>query len=246
MDESKATMNVQMEKFFFTWIMDHSSQFFNVEPDFFKNDEIRFIYQVVRDEYIISKNVPTPQQTVAMIKLHDPEEKINNNVIKVLLKNDNSVHDQEWLDRHFKAWKLSNEVRNKTYIVIDLIRNLKEIDYDNVLDVVSKIKTTFSSLSILDGDTEDLGDDFDDPESHKQEVSKNKITSGWGAVDQILHGGWDKGTFNVFMGETNVGKCSDYQTVIKIKNKKTNEIKEIKIGDFYHICKPTFVSPDKK
>jgi hypothetical protein len=241
----KETMNVQMEKFFFTWIMDHSSQFFNVEPDFFKNDEIRFIYQVVRDEYIISKNVPTPQQTVAMIKLHDPEEKINNNVIKVLLKNDNSVHDQEWLDRHFKAWKLSNEVRNKTYTVIDLIRNLKEIDYDNVLDVVSKIKTTFSSLSILDGDTEDLGDDFDDPESHKQEVSKNKITSGWDAVDQILHGGWDKGTFNVFMGETNVGKCSDYQSVIRIKNKKTNEIREIKIGDFYNMCKPTFVSPDK-
>ena len=75
----KETMNVQMEKFFFTWILDHSSQFFNVEPEYFKNDEIRFIYKVVRDEYIISKNIPTPQQIVAMIKLHDPEEKINNN-----------------------------------------------------------------------------------------------------------------------------------------------------------------------
>lgn len=202
----KETMNVQMEKFFFTWIYDHPSQFYNVEPDYFKNDEIRFIYQVCRDEYVITKNVPSQQQIVAMIKLNDPDEKINNNVIKVILKNDNTVHDKEWLERHFKAWKLSNTVRNKTHLVIDLIRNLKEIDYDNVIDVVSKIKTTFSSISVLEEDNEDLGDDFDDPESHKQEVSKNKISSGWGSVDQILRGGWDKGTFNVLMGETNVGK----------------------------------------
>jgi len=233
----KETMNVQMEKFFFTWILDHSSQFFNVEPEYFKNDEIRFIYKVVRDEYIISKNIPTPQQIVAMIKLHDPEEKINNNVIKVLLKNDNSVHDQEWMDRHFRAWKLSNEVRNKIYIAIDEIRNLKEIDYDNVLSVVSKIKTTFSSLSIIEDNDEDLGDDFDDPESHKQEAYKNKIPSGWDPVDAILHGGWDKGTFNVYMGETNVGKCCKSTTYIKIKNKKTNEIKEITYVDFYKLLK---------
>jgi len=236
MSNDKETMNVQMEKFFFTWIMDHSSQFLNVEPDFFKNDEIRFIFKIVKDEYIITKNVASPQQIVAMIKLNDPEEKINNNVIKTLLKNDNSVHDKEWLERHFKAWKLSNDLKNKTYTVIDLIRNLKEIDYDNVVDVLSKVKTVFSNISILE-DEEDLGDDFDDPESHKQEVSKNKITSGWSSVDTLLHGGWDKSTFNVFLGETGVGKCCKSNTHIKIKNKKTKEIKEITIGEFFNYLK---------
>ena len=236
MSNDKETMNVQMEKFFFTWIMDHSSQFFNVEPDFFKNDEIRFIYKVVKDEYIITKNVASPQQIVAMIKLNDPEEKINNNVIKTLLKNDNSVHDKEWLERHFKAWKLSNDLKNKTYTVIDLIRNLKEIDYDNVVDVLSKVKTVFSNISIIE-DEEDLGDDFDDPESHKQEVSKNKITSGWASVDTLLHGGWDKATFSVFMGETNVGKCFFQNTYISIKNKVNGDIKRVKIVDFYNMLK---------
>lgn len=202
----KETMNVQMEKFFFTWVYEHPSQFFKVEPEYFKNDELRFIYKVVKDEYVVSKNVPSPQQIVAMIKLQDPEEKINNNVIKVILKNDNSVHDQEWLDRHFKAWKLSNILKNRTYQTIDEIRNLKEIDYQNVVDVAAKIKQIYNNISIIEDDEEDLGADFDDPECHKQETSTNKIPSGWGNIDSILQGGWDKATFNVLMGETNVGK----------------------------------------
>jgi replicative DNA helicase len=206
MSETKETMNVQMEKFFFTWVCEHPSQFVKVEPQYFKNDDIRFIYKIVRDEYIVSKKVASPQQIVAMIKLHDPEEKINNNVIKVLLKNDNSVHDQEWLNKHFKAWKLSNLLKNRTYETIDQIRNIKDIDYDNVLDIASNIKQIYNNLSIIEDEDEDLGVDFDDPEAHKQETNTNKIPSGWGNVDQILQGGWDKSSFSVLMGETGIGK----------------------------------------
>lgn len=241
----KEVMNVQMEKFFFTWILDHPTQFYKVEPAFFKNDDIQFIYKIVRDEFLISKEkrTPSPQQIVAMIKLHDPEEKISNNVIKAILKNDNTVHDQGWLETKFKAWRHSNLLRTNVYTSIELIRNLKDLDLDNITDISEKIKSMSNNLSLMEDDDQDLGADFDDPNSHKQETSTNKIPTGWGNVDLILHGGWDKGTFNVLMGETNVGKCSDYQSLIKIKNKKTNEIKEIKIGDFYNMCKPTFVSP---
>jgi len=233
----KETMNVQMEKLFFTWVLEHPTQFFKVQPEYFKNDEIQFIFKIIKDEYVLSKNVPSPQQIVAMIKLQDPEEKINNNVIKVILKNDNSVHDKNWLERHFKAWKMSNDVKNKTYEIIDKIRNLKEIDYDNVVSVVSEIKATMNNISLIDENDAHLGMDFDDPENHKQEISTNKIPSGWGNIDQILQGGWDKATFNVLMGETNVGKCGVFDTLITIKNKKTNELKKIKMGDFYNLLK---------
>jgi replicative DNA helicase len=204
----KEVMNAQMEKFFFTWVLEHPTQFYKVEPEFFKNDDIQFIYKVVRDEYIVSKEkrTPSPQQIVAMIKLRDPEEKISNNVIKAILKNDNSVHEQSWLESKFKAWRLSNLLKNNAYEGIELIRNLKEIDYENVSDVANKLKSIYQNLSLVEDDDQDLGADFDDPENHKQETSKNKISSGWGNVDLILHGGWDKGTFNVLMGETNVGK----------------------------------------
>ena len=230
-----------MEKFFFTWIYEHPSQFFKVEPEYFKNDDIRFIFKIVKDEYVVSKNVSSPQQIVAMIKLHDPEEKINNNVIKVILKNDNSVHDKDWLERHFKAWKLSNILKNRTYETIDEIRNLKEIDYDNVVDIAAKIKQIYNNISILEDEDEDLGVDFDDPENHKQDTNTNKIPSGWGNVDVILQGGWDKSTFNIFMGETGAGKCSSPDTYIKIKNKKTNEIIDIQYKDFYTLLKTSIL-----
>jgi len=204
------TMNVQTEKFFFTYILDNPTQFYKIEPSFFKNDDIQFIYSVVRDEFIVSKNkrTPSPQQIVAMIKLRDPEEKISNNVIKAILKNDNSVHDPEWLEKRFKAWRMSNLIKNATYQGIEMIRNLKDIDYDNVSDVAAQLKSVYANLSLLEDDDEDLGADFDDAEMHKQETSKNKISSGWGNVDVLLRGGWDKGTFNCFMGETAVGKST--------------------------------------
>lgn len=206
----KEVMNAQTEKFFFTYILDNPTQFYKVDPGFFKNEDIQFIYKIVRDEFIVSKNkkTPSPQQIVAMIKLHDPDEKISNNVIKAVLKNDNTVHNPEWLEKRFKAWRLSNLLKNNTYQSIEEIRNLEEINYDNVSEVAAKLKSIYNNLSLLEDDDEDLGADFDDPEMHKQETSKNKISSGWGNVDILLHGGWDKGTFNVLMGETSCGKST--------------------------------------
>lgn len=237
--ESFEVMNSQMEKFFFTYILEHPSQFHKIEPTFFENDEIQLIYKIVRDEFIVSKSkrTPSPQQILAMIKLRDPEEKISNNVIKALLKNDNSVHDQDWLEDKFKGWKIQKLLKASTYDAINRIRDLKGIDYDNASDVASQLKSIFSNLSIIEDDDEDLGADFDDPDSHKQEISLNKISSGWGNVDLLLGGGWDKGTFNVLMGETNVGKCQSFDTHIVIKNKKTMEIKELSIGNFYEMLK---------
>lgn len=244
----KEVMNVQMEKFFFTWILDHPTQFYKVEPEFFKNEDIQFIYKIVRDEFNVSKNkkTPSPQQIVAMIKLHDPQEKISNNVIKAILKNDNSAHEQDWLETKFRAWRQSNLIKNSVYESVELIRNLKELDYDNITDISAKIKSLTNNLSLLEDDDQDLGADFDDPEMHKQDTAKNKISTGYGNQDLILHGGWDKGTFNVLMGETNVGKCFIGTTRVSVKNKKTGEIKEIQIGDFYNLLNPTFVSLDKK
>ena len=158
----KETMNVQMEKLFFTWVLEHPTQFFKVLPEYFKNDEIKFIFKIIKDEYVLSKNVPTPQQIVAMIKLQDPEEKINNNVIKVILKNDNSVHDKNWLERHFKAWKMSNDVKNRTYDIIEKIRNLKDQlepakkDAQWAADVIDQLKASNADASTYKSFTPNL------------------------------------------------------------------------------------------
>ena len=228
-------MNTNMEKHFFIYILDNPDQFSKVEPFFFKNSDIQFVYTVIREEYMRSEShiVPSTQQIVSMVKLADQDSKISTSVLKLLLQSDNTDISDEWLIPRFKSWKISNELNNNMLKGIDMVRNIKDSDYENMYELAQKIKGMFGNTLLVDDDDNDLGEDFDDPESHRQMVAKNVIVSGWSNIDNILGGGWSKSTFNVIMGETNVGKCQHFDTQIVIKNKKTGEIRNISIGELY-------------
>lgn len=202
------TMNTNMEKHYFVYILDNPDQFSKVEPFFFKNSDIQFVFTVIRDEYLRSEShvVPSTQQIVAMVKLADQDNKISMPVLKLLLQSDNSDLSQEWLLPRFKAWKIQNQLNGDIIKGIDMVRGIKEIDYNNVVEIAQKLKGMFGNVLLVDDDDQDLGADFDDPESHKQLISKNCIPTGWSCIDSILGGGWSKSTLNVIMGETNVGK----------------------------------------
>ena len=172
-----------------------------------------------------------------MVKLADTDNKVNDKVIKMLLQSDNSEFSAEWLLPMFKGWKIQNQLKGDVLKSIDMVRGIEDVNYDNALEIAQKMKGMFGNVLLVDDDDNDLGADFDDPESHKQMISKNCIPSGWPCIDNILGGGWSKSTFNVIMGETNVGKCSHYQTFIKIRNKKTGIIEEISIGNLYNSIK---------
>lgn len=232
-------VNTNLEKLFFAKIKEDPSQFYKVEPFFFRNEQIRFVYEIIREDYINGKDkiIASPSQAWTMITLHDTEKLITKEAFKSLYKETTENVNDEWIDKRFKAWKISNYARDRVVEAIDIIKKMEDVDYDNALEIVTRLKASFSEIEIISNDDEDLGDDFDDPESHKQMVSMRKMSSGFSNMDKIMGGGWDHATLNVLMGETNVGKCSDYQTVIKIKNKNTNDIKEIKIGDFFNLIK---------
>ena len=106
-------INAGLEKIFFHWVLDHSEQFYKVETHFFENDDIRFVYNVIREEFLISKTkkVPDLQQIFAMIKINDIENKISDNLIKQLLKGGNSSYEDSWILPRFQAWKLSKTGR---------------------------------------------------------------------------------------------------------------------------------------
>lgn len=232
-------VNTNLEKLFFAKIIDDPTQFYKVEPFFFRNEQIRFVYEIIRDNYINSKDktVPSHKQIWTMITTHDTEKTISKETLKSLLTESTIDLSPEWLDKRYKAWKSSNHTRNKVVDAIDLIKKMEDVDYDNVMDIVGRLKNSFNEIDILDNDDEDFGDDFDDPENHKQQISLRKMSTGFSNMDKIMNGGWDHATFNVIMGETNVGKCFIFNTLIKIRNKKTKEIQEIKIGDFFNIIK---------
>lgn len=201
-------VNTNLEKLFFAKIKEDSAQFYKVEPFFFRNEQIRFVYEVIREDYIKGKDkvVASPAQAWTMITLHDNEKIITKEAFKALYKETTDNVNYEWLDKRFKAWKISNHARDKVVDAIDIIKKMEDVDYENALEIVTRLKTAFSEIEIISNDDEDLGDDFDDPESHKQMVSMRKMSTGFSNMDKIMGGGWDHATLNVLMGETNVGK----------------------------------------
>jgi replicative DNA helicase len=198
----------QTELSFFSYILANPLQFQFVEPSFFKVDELQFVYKLIHDYYLAAKvkRVPSNDQIVGMVKINDPENKISDNALRTILKNQNDTIEKEWIENRFRAWKISNAVKERVFKSVELIRSLDDINITNVLGVTSELENLYKNLLVIDNTDEDLGSDFYDPESHKQNVNVNKIKTGWSSLDNVLTGGWDTATLNVIMGETNIGK----------------------------------------
>lgn len=236
----KEKITIGLEKIFFNHILENPNQFERVEPYFFQNDDIQFIYTVVRDEFLRDKHheVPSHQQILQMVKLNDKDDKITNDIIKMLLKTDMSKYEENWLHPKFQAWKVSNQIRNNTMMAIDYIRSIDDLNYENVTTVLGKMQQLYNNIQYLD-ESEDMGADFDDFEAHQVTSATKKIPTGWPTLDTIMGGGWDHASLNLIMGETNIGKCATGDTKIKIRNKISGEILYITYEEFYNKVKFT-------
>ena len=206
-------INSGLEKVFFKFILENPEQFYKVDTDFFANDDIQFIYHVVREEFITSKKVASPQQILAMVKLNDVDNKISDNLIKMVLKGTNDKYEDDWISPRFRAWKLSHTTKNNVMKSVDYIRGLDMIDLDNVSEVSAKIIQMFNESKMIADDDEDLGDDFDDADTHRVTEETKKMPTGWKTMDKILGGGWDQASLNFLMGETSVGKSMWMQNI---------------------------------
>jgi replicative DNA helicase len=225
-------MTIQLEKVFFNYILKNKKYYEIVKPYFFRNSEIQFVYGVIR-EYMVKNSdtkVPTPRQILDMTSLEDKDGVITKEILKSILQVDLSEYDEKnFTEPKFNAWVLSNRLKTGTVDIIEETRNLDNIsDFASAVDAANKIKSIVDEMSSTNFVQDDnLGSDFDEPESHVQDSSKFKIKSGFETLDHMLGGGWDIGTLNILMGMSNSGKCTLSSTKIALKNKKNNEVEII-------------------
>ncbi len=205
-------MTIGIEKIFFGYILQNKKYFPIVENFYFKNNEIQFVYNIIRKYMLQSGNVdvPSPKQILEMVSLEDKDAMITKDILKSMLTVNLEEYDElNFIIPRFNAWILGNKIKAGTVDIIDETRNLEGIvDLDGTMETVNKIKSIVDNMSNTNflGEEDDLGSDFDDVESHVQDTSRFKIKSGIGTLDHMLGGGWDIGTLNVLMGETNSGK----------------------------------------
>lgn len=231
-------MTSSLEKHFFNYIVEnHNRKFYElVKPHFFKNSDIQFVYGSIRDFLLENREAPkpSPKQILEIVKLCDKNDIISKEILKSILKHDlDSLDIKNFVEPKLQSWILINRLKTGTVDIVDEARRFDEIsDFDEAVDVADKIRGIIEGVSQTNfiDDTDDLGSDFDDPESHYQDSSRYKVKSGFETMDHILGGGWDIQTLNVIMAETNQGKCCISDTYININN--GNE-KLIKIGSLF-------------
>jgi len=204
-------MTVSLEKIFFGYIIRNKRYFSIVEPFFFKNAEIQFVYGILRKYMIKNSDVETPhaKQILEMVNLEDQDGLITKEILKSILTVNMSEYDElNFIIPKFNAWILNNRLKSGTVDIIDETRNLDTLtDFDQTVLAANKIKEIVDQMSKTDFvNDDDMGSDFDDPESHVQDTARYKVRSGFETIDHMLGGGWDVQTLNVIMAETNNGK----------------------------------------
>jgi replicative DNA helicase len=204
-------MTPQLEKVFFNYILNNKRYFDVVKTFFFRNSEIQFVYGVIRSYMLENTDpgIPTPRQILDMVALEDKEGVITKDILKSILQVDLKEYDEKnFIEPKFNAWILSNRLKTGTVDIIDETRNLDSIsDFEKAVEAAGRIKAIVDEMSSTNFvDDDDMGTDFDDAESHVQDSSKFKVSCGFPTIDHMLGGGWDIGTFNVIMAETNNGK----------------------------------------
>jgi len=231
-------MTISLEKIFFAYILNNKKYFEIVETNYFKNNEIQFVYGVIR-KYMIKNteaNVPTPKQILEMVSLDDKEGIITKEVLKSILTTNLAEYDEvNFILPKINTWILSNKIKSGTVDIIDETRNLDSItDFETAIESANKIRVIVDQMSNTNFIADDnMGADFDDPEHHVQDTARFKVKSGFETIDHMLGGGWDVATLNVIMAQTNGGKCCFPRTNIIIKSKITGEICNIELDTFF-------------
>lgn len=204
-------MTISLEKIFFSYILNNKKYFEIVEQGYFRNNEIQFVYGVIRKYMLknIEVEIPSPKQILEMVQLEDKEGIITKEILKAMLTTNLKDYDEtNFIIPKINAWILSNKIKNGTVDIVDETRNLDSVnDFESAILTANKIKSIVDQMSntsfIHD---ENMGADFDDPEMHVQDTAKFKVKSGFETIDHMLGGGWDIQTLNVVMAETNNGK----------------------------------------
>lgn len=234
-------MTVNLERIFFVYILQNKKYFSTIEPLFFGNPDIKFVYRVVRDyvQESLDIDVPSPKQIAEMVKLEDKDNTITNDMLLQILKVSLKEYDEEkFIKPKFNTWILVNRIKTGTSDVIDDSRELDGIsNYNDALSMANRIKDRINDATSTKFDSDDtLGSDFDDEEAHIQDLDSPKVKTGWDSLDSVLGGGWDLATLNLIMGSTNSGKCCT-EGNIHIRNKKNNEVTKVTINKLFNYIK---------
>lgn len=237
-------MTLSQEKIFYHYLRQNPSYFKYVHSYFFKDLELKHLLDIDKDFFQKYGSTASKNQVIQLIDKKKLEEfytedsdgnsTFNYDLISSIFDIDIDHYDQAWINENFETWIEWKTLENS---MVDVLKYIKtsQVTTDNIKDIVATVKNTVNERNSLTFE-ESFGTDIDNIDDYTLD-NKESFPTGYSWIDEKLGGGLTYKTLTVFFANAKAGKCCTGDTKIKIRNKKSGEIKEISMEDFYEQTK---------
>jgi hypothetical protein len=228
------------ETLFFHHILSDQIFLNTAKPEFFSNATLKDLFEVAKEHSIKYKEAPTKEQLSEVIKMKGLSEKYSDDIIEALFNTKEQLkqYDAEWLKENVGAWIQLRNLETVMRKSIAFMKTNATTTLENASAMVEKVRHMMATETAIDFSF-DLGKDFFDPSSHSQ-VRLARTPTGYPYIDKCLKGGWWKGSLIVFIAQPKSGKCCVGDTYVNVRNKKTGEIKRIKMKELHQTVKNSY------
>jgi len=205
---------IDQEKLIFAHGLRKPQYLMEMGGDFFTNPELQYLANNAKAFFKEYKETPSREQMKAIIK--GDKKELPPEIVDDLYDVEINAYDSEWISDITEAWIRFRALNHNLFEAVTMFKTA-DITLDNVNDIVQKAATLVGDTNLISFDR-DLGDDFFDPESHKN-IKANKIPSTWEYWNKCSNGGLDHKTLTCYIGGTNVGKsivlCNDAANYVR-------------------------------
>lgn len=226
-------VSAHLEKIFFHNIMSNAAYMDVARESFFDEPILKKVFPPIKEFWDKYREKPTLAQTMELIKMKGLDKDLTPSQLETAWDCDLDRYEASWLQEHTETFI---EYKNLDTSVTDLVRYLRTtpVNTENIKDVVDSAKRMVVDRNNIDFNFNE-GSDFFDPKYHKQ-PTKHTFSSGYPYIDLVGDGGFSAKTLTIFLGQAKVGKCCHGDEYITVRNRKTGNVKKIKIKDFHGKC----------
>lgn len=207
--------DIQQEKLIFAFALKKPQYLLHMGGDFFSNPDIQYLANSAKLFFQEYKESPSCDQMKSILK--GDKREMSPEVIDTIYDVEINAYDNEYLSNITEGWIMFRTLNHNLFSAATLVKT-SDISLENVNDIVRRAASMVADTNLVSFDR-DLGDDFFDPESHKN-VKANKIPSTWDYWNKVSHGGLDHKTLTCYIGGTNVGKsivlCNDAANYVRM------------------------------
>lgn len=181
-----------------------------IDPGFFTSKILQNAYGLAKDYLIKYHSAPSLEQMKELVFLNNMQEQVPNDLLDILYAQKQTLasYTDEWLYDQVTNWGVLENMKKAITSAAAYVKlNQDSAEQGNAKEVVERVKNIFNSACIIQfDDSQNIGSDFWDAETHKKVGEQERRSLGYDYLDKVLNGGQPKKTLIAVAGAPKSGK----------------------------------------